>query len=377
MQSEQSFFGALADVIENAAQFVVTVDARHWFPATGVIWSPDGVIVTTSHVVRTDEEITVTLPDGNSVEAELVGRDRGHDLAVLRIEAENLPTPSFGDVGGLRVGQGVLALGRPAGDIQASLGIISAIQDGPAADMLRQRTRGRVRGHSERFDREQPEARAEGARRHAMYKAKMMRSRQAGRRDQEEREIRIVRHQRGERVKEVVINGGGEIRAGMRHTLGRHIRPDVVMYPGFSGGPLVNSTGQVLGVNTSGLLRGTAVTVPADVVSATVETLLAHGHIRQGYLGIGSQPARLPAGVAEELGQTIGMLVNKVQPDSPAEAGGLMVGDILVAIDGEPVESMDGVFAALTSDRVGQPISMTIVRGGALQAITITIGERK
>jgi S1-C subfamily serine protease len=149
------------------------------------------------------------------------------------------------------------------------------------------------------------------------------------------------------------------------------------MYPGFSGGPMVDSSGRFLGINSSALVRGgTTITIPAATVSRVVETLLAHGHVRRGYLGVGSQPSRLPAAIASQLGQETGLLLVSVEPNSPAERGKLFMGDTIVSLDGQPVRHLDDLFAVLSGDRVGTAVPVKFLRGGQVQELSVTLGER-
>src|SRR5205807_230237 len=111
--------------------------------------------------------------------------------------------------------------------------------------------------------------------------------------------------------------GGGD--------LDSYLQTDVVMYPGFSGGPLVDASGQVIGLNTSGM-RGANLTIPVTTVQRVVSALLAHGRVKHGYLGVGAQPVKLPAALAQQLGQETALLLASVEPDSPAEKGGLLLG---------------------------------------------------
>jgi S1-C subfamily serine protease len=148
------------------------------------------------------------------------------------------------------------------------------------------------------------------------------------------------------------------------------------MYPGFSGGPLVNSGGQILGLNTSALLRGVSLTVPASTVDRTVNTLLAHGRMRRGYLGVSTQPVRLPEPLREELGQDTGLLIVNVETGTPADEGGLLLGDTIVKIDDAPIRHHDDLMSQLTAGRVGQKSPLTIVRGGEVRTLNVTIGER-
>jgi S1-C subfamily serine protease len=174
-----------------------------------------------------------------------------------------------------------------------------------------------------------------------------------------------------------IVSALGE---GWRTPAGGRVEPylqtDLVMYPGFSGGPLVDVAGGVLGLNTSALLRGISLAVPTPTVRQVVETLLAHGRVRRGYLGVGAQPVRLPADLAEQVGQETGLLLVSVEPDAPADEAGLTLGDTIVALDGQPVRHMDELLALLGGDRVGASVPAGIVRGGQTQELTVTIGER-
>lgn len=162
--------------------------------------------------------------------------------------------------------------------------------------------------------------------------------------------------------------GGGEV--------DRYVQTDVTMYPGFSGGPLVDASGRILGLNTSALLRGTSLAVPAPTVRRVVEAILTHGRVRRGYLGVGAQPVRLAPSLARTAGQETGLLVLSVEPDSPAERGGLYVGDTIVTLDGEPVGDLDALLARLGGDRVGRSVPVRVARGGDVHAVEVTIGER-
>lgn len=170
---------------------------------------------------------------------------------------------------------------------------------------------------------------------------------------------------------------GDSWRTPLGGAIDRYLQTDVVMYPGFSGGPLINASGQVAGLNTSALLRGISLAVPTGTVERVVETLLAHGRIRRGYLGVSTQPVRLPAGLAQQLGQETGLLLAAVEPDSPAEKDGLLLGDTIIALAGSPVRHHDDLLALLSGDRVGQAVPLKIVRGGQVQEIQVHVGERE
>ena len=286
----------LAQTVEASGPAVVKVDGRRRLPASGIVWSPDGVIVTANHVVERDDNIAVGVPGGKTISAVLVGRDPTTDVAVLRGEASGLTPAAPINTEDLRVGDLVLALGRPGQSVLATLGIVSALGEG-----WRTAAGGRIEPY---------------------------------------------------------------------------LQTDVVMYPGFSGGPLVDSTGQALGMNTSALTRGTPVAVPTPTLRSVVETLLAHGRIRRGYLGVGAQPARLPAGLADRLDQETGLLLVSVEPDSPAEKGGLLMGDTVVAIDKQPTRHVDDLLGFLSGERVGTSAKIDIVRGGAVKQLVVVIGEQ-
>lgn len=171
---------------------------------------------------------------------------------------------------------------------------------------------------------------------------------------------------------------GGPIRTGRGGMLERYIRTDSISYPGFSGGPLVAADGTVLGVNTSGLANGAAVTIPADIAWKIAETLTRHGRIKRGYLGIRSQTVELPevSQKALQREQATGLLIVGVEEGSPAARGGLIVGDILLAVAGAPVLHHDELFARLNGDVAGKSTPIEILRGGQPQTLNVQVGER-
>jgi S1-C subfamily serine protease len=158
----------------------------------------------------------------------------------------------------------------------------------------------------------------------------------------------------------------------------RFVRPDLTLYPGFSGGPLADGQGRVMGVNTSGLSRGGALAIPASTVNRVADQLVATGRIARGYLGIGMQPVTVPDALKSKLGLAAsgGLVVVSVQAGGPAEKAGMLIGDILVALDGKPVADTDDVQALLDPERVGKAIAATVIRGGEVAALTVTVGER-
>jgi S1-C subfamily serine protease len=311
MSALKDLSDAMAQAVETVSQSLVQVNARRRLPATGIVFSADGLIVTSHHVVERDDNITITTHDGMTHDAKLLGRDPQNDLAVLKVDAQLTPA-QWGDNHGLRVGNLVLALGRPGENVQATLGVVSALMSSPNTG---------------------------------------------------EREERRKHHKRGgRRIWQVLVDG--------------YIQTDVVMYPGFSGGALVSGDGTVHGLNTSGFGSGSSIAVPVQTIRNTVNTLRTHGKMKQGYLGVGVQAARLSDEIAAELEQETGLLVVSIEKDSPAAKAGLLVGDILVALDGNGLEQLDELLSLLSGERVGKPVPAQIVRGGKLQDVSVTIGER-
>jgi S1-C subfamily serine protease len=164
-------------------------------------------------------------------------------------------------------------------------------------------------------------------------------------------------------------------RGGM---LDEYVQTETTPYPGFSGGPLVNTEGEVLGLNTSGLTRGSSLTIPIKVAWRIAEALATHGTVKRGYLGVRTQPVDVPeaARTALQREQSHGLLVLWLEEGGPAEKSGLLVGDILVAVSGQAVGDADDLFSALSSDTVGKSIAVEVLRGGRPETVSVTVGER-
>lgn len=288
---------ALASAVETAGPSVVRVEGRRRLPASGIVWSADGLIITAHHVVEYDENIRIGIPDGQTVTAILVGRDPTTDLALLRAPDQGLAVPVWGNTESLHVGHLALALGRPGHTVMATLGIISALK------------------------------------------------------------------------KEWRTPAGGQV--------DHYLQTDALMYPGFSGGPLVDASGRFLGLNTSAMLRGVTLTIPAATIRRVADALLAHGRVKRGYLGVSAQTVRLPAAVAEQAGQETGLLLGAVEAGSPAERSGLFIGDTLILFDGQRVTQSDDLLGLLSGDRVGKTVSARILRGGQLTEVSVLIGEQR
>lgn len=305
MNTFQSLSQSMADAVEALHPALVRVEARRRMPATGLAFAAD-VVITASHVVESEDNITVVTADGSSHSAQLVGRDPHNDLAVLRVAGAQLTPARWQE--GARVGQLVLAVGKPSHSPQAALGVVNAV-----VPPLRERAESK--------------------------------------------------RKRGRRSWGQVLADG-------------FLRVDVVMYPGFSGGALLGGDGAVYGLLTSGFGGDMAVAIPVSTLKATAETLLKHGKMKQGYLGVGVQAVRLPNALAEKHDQETGLLVVSVEPNSPAEASGLLLGDILLTLDEDTVATVDDLLMSLHGERIGKTVPISLVRGGIEQKIAVTIGER-
>jgi len=177
----------------------------------------------------------------------------------------------------------------------------------------------------------------------------------------------------------IVTAIGGPARTGRGGLLDEYIQTETVSYPGFSGGPLINTEGQVLGLNTSGLTHGTALTIPFKGAWRIADALAKHGSVKRGYLGVRTQTVGLPEAGQKALKRTQeqGLLVLWLEEGGPAEKAGLLVGDILVGIGGQQLSDPDDLFSALHGDTVGKPIGVEILRGGKPETINVTVAERK
>jgi S1-C subfamily serine protease len=156
------------------------------------------------------------------------------------------------------------------------------------------------------------------------------------------------------------------------------VRLDLSLYPGFSGSAVVDTEGRLLGIATAGLSRTGGIALPATTVDRVVDQLLTRGRIARGFLGVGMQPVRLPAALVQSLGLCSegGVIVVSLEPDGPAAKAGMLIGDILVALDSQPVADTEEVLAFLGPERVGNAVKASLVRGGARSELVVTVGER-
>jgi S1-C subfamily serine protease len=287
----------LAEATAAGGTSVVRVEGRRRMAASGVVLSGDGLVVTAHHVLERDEEIQVGLPGGEKSAAKVLGRDPSTDLALLKLDSAKPGAAPWAEAAAARVGEIVLALGRPGDEVMATLGVVSALE--------------------------------------------------------------------------------GSWRSPLGGSVDRYLQSDVVMYPGFSGGALLTAEGKVIGVNTSGLLRGVSVALPTETVRRVAEALAKHGKIRRGYLGVGVQAVRIPEAQAKVVGQDTGLMVLTLEPDSPASKAGILIGDVLLALGEDALADLDGLMAALSPDRVNQDLNARLMRGGESHTLKVRIGERE
>lgn len=288
----------LAEASAEAGKSVVCVQGRR-HPISGIVFTSDSII-TVSHALRREEDASVLVASGERVAAQVVGRDPGADLAVLRLgQPIQAPLARWGKSSELRVGELLLALARTRrGNIVASSGILSGYINEP--------WRTWHRGEMDQF-----------------------------------------------------------------------IRPDLNFYPGFSGGPLVNSNGEFLGVNTAGLHRS-GITIPASTVLRVAGELKDKGRIERPYLGLAMQSVPLPESLRGKLNLTAseGLLVMHVEAAGPAGKAGVLLGDVLLKLGGQPVADTDAVQDQLRSHKPGDEIQAVLLRGGEIVNVKLRLEAR-
>jgi S1-C subfamily serine protease len=295
---------AVVHVVEKVGPAVVGVTVRgargRGGGGSGVLFTPDGYILTNAHVVAGAREMRVTRTDGSEHTAILVGTDPATDLAVIRIEGTHLPHAELGSSASLRVGQLVVAIGNPLGfSNTVSAGVVSAL-------------------------------------------------------------ARSMRAQDGRLIDPI-------------------LQTDVALNPGNSGGPLVDSHARVVGINTMIILgaQGLSFSVPIDTARWVIGQLMTAGRVRRGYLGLAGQVRPLPKRLARrlELAVETGVHVMQVEPGKPAARGGLLPGDVIVAMDGKPVRNVDEVHRLLDAGSVGRKLPVRAVRGNDVVDLEVTPAE--
>jgi S1-C subfamily serine protease len=263
---------------------------------SGFIFTPDGFILTNSHVVHGGEKITVWTPDSGDFNAQLIGEDPDTDLALLRIDAPVLRSAKLGDSRKIRVGQLVVAIGNPYGfQYTVTAGVVSALG-------------------------------------------------------------RSLRSQSGRLIEDV-------------------IQTDAALNPGNSGGPLVNSQGEVVGVNTATILpaQGLCFAISINTAQFIASKLIRHGRVRRSYIGVQAQTAALNRTIARhyQLETLTGALVLAAEPGSPAQKAGLQEGDVIISLAGGPVEGVDVLHRLLGEDRIGIKTRLIVLRGSKRLEFTV------
>jgi S1-C subfamily serine protease len=300
---------AVIDAVEQVGPAVVRVEGTRG-GGSGVVFTPDGFILTNSHVVSPPEgghydgrsrankhgRLTVTLPDGRSLSADVIGSDTDTDLAVLRIDGSRLPWARLGDSKAVRVGQVAIAIGNPYGfDHSVTSGVVSAI--------------------------------------------------------------------------------GRSLRARSGRLMDDIIQTDASLNPGNSGGPLVTTGGEVIGVNTAMILpaQGICFAIASNTVRFVASRLMRDGRIRRSHIGIAGQQTSIPRALARanQMAVTSGVLVASVADDSPAARAGLTTGDVVLAFADSAVSGVDDLHRLLTDERIGLPARMTVLRRGERRQLTI------
>ena len=193
--------------------------------------------------------------------------------------------------------------------------------------------------------------------------------------------LALGRTRRGELVASSGMIGGisGERRTWGGGQLDQYIRLDLALYPGFSGGPLLNAKGGIVGINTRGLSRGgRSLTIPVATVNRVVNELLEKGHIARPYLGVAMQSVALPDSLKSKMpsGSRVGLLVTHVESAGPAEKSGILLGDIIFEVGGNAVAEMGSVQDAIASGKFGDALAIRLIRGGEIKSVSVTLGER-
>jgi len=269
---------------------------------SGFIFTPDGFILTNSHVVHGAEKIEVTLADGHKHVADLIGDDPDTDLAVIRINAPNLMPAQLGEAHRIRVGQLVIAIGNPYGfQYSVTAGVVSAL--------------------------------------------------------------------------------GRSLRAQSGRLMDAVIQTDAALNPGNSGGPLVNSRGEVIGVNTAMILpaQGICFATSIDTAKFVASRLIRDGRVSRSYIGLAGQNVPLPRRIVRyyNLAVESGIFVVSFETDSPARKGGIREGDIIIGFDERPIAGIDDLHKLLTEERIGRKSSLMVIRGTDKLAVEVTPGESK
>ncbi len=169
---------------------------------------------------------------------------------------------------------------------------------------------------------------------------------------------------------------GGPLPTGRGRAIDQVIRTTAPMHDGFAGGAFIDGNGHLTGIATATTIRGLQVIIPASIAMKTAETLLQHGRIKRGYLGVAGQAVRLADRQRDAHHRDEALVVVSVSPSSPADHAGILVGDLLLEFEGHPIESPEDLLDLLTGERIGRNVSLRVLRGGAVQELDVTVGER-
>src|SRR5881628_287499 len=288
---------AIVNVADKLSPSVVRVGAGRWRGGTGTVWSRDGHIVTSNHVLGRTDEIEVGFSDGTKQVAKVVGRDPYSDIALLKIDSDHLSPVEAGDSDALKVGQFVLALANPMGrNPSATYGIVT--------------------------------------------------------------------------------NPAFSIRSWWGGAPNKVLVTDARLNPGYSGGPLVDARGRVIGINAA-YANNRGISIPVNTVKTVVDKLMQDGKIKHAYLGIVADSIRLPESLSQQagIGQDAGLIVYGVDQDSAAKKAGLAIGDVIVKLDGKPVETLADLRGLLDDKAIGRHVNISVLRGEKLTQLTITPTE--
>jgi S1-C subfamily serine protease len=305
-QALDAYSQVVTSVVESVSPSVVRITAEagrgRGGGGSGFIFTPDGFIITNSHVVHGAERIKVATPDAGEFPAQLIGEDQDTDLALVRIDAPGLHAAQLGDSRKIRVGQLVVAIGNPYGfQYTVTAGVVSALG-------------------------------------------------------------RSLRSQSGRLIEDV-------------------IQTDAALNPGNSGGPLVNASGEVIGVNTATILpaQGLCFAISINTVKFIAGKLIREGVVRRSFIGVQAQTAGVNRNIARhyDLQISTGALVLAVEPVGPAAKAGLQEGDLIVALQGETVEGVDVLHRLLNEDRIGQTTQLTVLRGSKRLNLVVTPETRQ
>ncbi|HKQ89368.1 MAG TPA: trypsin-like peptidase domain-containing protein [Blastocatellia bacterium] len=294
----QAVIGAAEKVSPSVVNIEVsTGDRRRGGSGSGFVFTPDGFLLTNSHVVHGASKIEVTLLDGRRGEAQLIGDDPETDLAVIRINAPNLMSVAFGDSNKIRVGQLAIAIGNPYGfQYSVTAGVVSAL--------------------------------------------------------------------------------GRSIRSGTGRLIDNVIQTDAALNPGNSGGPLVNSRGEVIGVNTAVILpaQGICLATAINTAKFVAGQLIKEGRVRRSYIGVAGQAVQLHRRLVRyhNLAVETGILVVSTEPGGPSSKAGVQEGDVIVGYDDLPIASIDDLHRLLTDQKVGVKSNLTVIRRNEKLALSIT-----